>query len=154
MKKSFLTLLLFLLSVVTSGYLRGELLSKIGDEDTETLQSIKGYWIIEDRRSVFQFTGQYACMIDGLKYYVYKRSHLSDRYPLIYTVVKSKKTNRRYFARGRYQDGRFYGSTSRISFSDKNHFTVYYSDNPKKIYYKATRIDMKKKEKKTGHGEE
>jgi len=136
MKKSFAAVLLLLIS----GYLAGELLSKIGSEDSNALQLIKGYWMIADRDYVFEFTDHFACMIDGIKYYHYKRGRQRDRYPLIYTIIKSKKTSRRYFARGRYQDGRFYGSTSRITFEDKNHFTVYLSTNYKKIYFKANRI--------------
>ena len=139
-------ILRIVLLLLVSGYLAGELLSKIGTEDSKALQLIKGQWLIDDRDYVFEFTGHFACTIDGLKYYHYKRDRQRDRYPLIYTIIKSQKTGRQYFARGRYQDGRFYGSTSRIAFMDKNHFTVYLSTNPKKIYFQATRIRQSAKD--------
>ncbi|UCH93845.1 MAG: hypothetical protein JSV88_26750, partial [Candidatus Aminicenantes bacterium] len=60
-------------------------------------------------------------------------------YPYIYTIVKSKKTGKYFFARGYYHDKKLYGSTSMIVFKN-DHFIVYYSNKPEKIYFKAYRV--------------
>lgn len=150
MKKNLLIVFLLL----TSAVLSAQLLSQVGKEDDGALELIKGQWIIQGRQFVFEYTDHFACKVDGLKYYHYNRSRQRERYPLIYTIVKLKKTKRLYFARGRYQDGRFYGTTSRIVFRGKNHFTVYSSTDSKKIYFKATRVEVKtgKGKRKTDDG--
>ncbi len=148
MKKA--VLLSICLIFVSAGFLRGELLSRIGPVDLDAIDAIKGKWVMEDSRYTFEFTDSFACRIDGVKYYHYKRTQSSPAYPWVYSIVKSKKTGRRYFARGEYRKGRFIGSTSRIAIEDKDHFLVFYSQNAEKVYYKAFRFKpRKKKEKKT-----
>ncbi|NIM18160.1 MAG: hypothetical protein GTO45_39665 [Candidatus Aminicenantes bacterium] len=115
-------------------------LSQIGEEDSNALELIKGQWVIDDTRFIHHYTGRFAVRIDGLKYYLYKRLHSNSRYPHVYTIIKSKKTGRSYFARGRYENGRFIGTTSRIVFKGKNRFIVYSQKNPKKVYFKAARV--------------
>jgi hypothetical protein len=115
-------------------------LSQIGEEDTKALELIKGQWVIDDTRFIHHYTGSFAVRIDGLKYYHYKRLQSNSRNPHVYTIVKSKKTSRSYFARGSYEKGRFIGTTSRIVFKGKNRLIVYSQKNPKKVYFKASRV--------------
>jgi hypothetical protein len=136
--------LIVFLVVLCYGGLRGELLSRIGPVDTDALQTLKGFWMIEDSKYMFEFTDRYACRIDGLKYFHYKRSNNHTSYPWVFTVVKSKKTGKWYFARGSYQKSRFYGSTSRLVFEKKGRITVYYSNNPKKVFFRAFRVSPEK----------
>lgn len=115
-------------------------LSQIGEVDIDAVEKIKGQWLIKDSRFILQFTNRYAGMVDGLKYFHYKRLGTSPRYPYIYTIVKSKKSGNYFFARGYYQDKRLYGSTSKIVLK-KDHIIVYSEKNPQKIYFKALRIE-------------
>jgi hypothetical protein len=141
--KNVVSLIIALLTLVSAA--PGiELLSRIGEVDLDAMDTINGIWVMEDSRYTFEFTNRFACMIDGLKYYHYKRTQSNPAFPWVYTIIKSKKTGRFYFARGEYRKGRFYGSTSRIRFRDKDHFIVYHSDKPEKVYYKAFRIKHKR----------
>jgi hypothetical protein len=115
-------------------------LSQIGEEDSTALELITGQWVIDDTRFIHHYTGHFAVKIDGLKYYLYKRLQANSRFPHVYTIVKSKKTGRSYFARGTYENGRLIGTTSRIVFKGKNRFVVYSQKNPKKVYFKAARV--------------
>jgi hypothetical protein len=114
-------------------------LSQIGEVDEEVVEDIKGQWIIQDSRFILEFTNHYAGMVDGLKYFHYKRLGTNPRYPYIYTIVKSSKSGNHFFARGFYQDRRLIGSTSKILLK-KDIIYVYSEKNPKKIYFKAERI--------------
>jgi len=115
-------------------------LSQIGEVDLEAVEKIKGQWLIKESRFVLQFTDHFAGMVDGLKYFHYKRMGTSPRYPYIYTIVKSKKSGNYFFARGYYQDKRLYGSTSKIELQ-KDQIIVYAEKEPQKIYFKAYRVE-------------
>ena len=115
-------------------------LSQIGEVDLNAVEKIKGQWLIQDSRFILQFTNRFAGMVDGLRYYHYKRLGTNPRYPYIYTIVKSKKSGNYFFARGYYQDKRLYGSTSKIVLK-KNQIIVYSEKDPKKIYFKALRVE-------------
>jgi hypothetical protein len=121
-------------------------LSQIGKVDLDAVEKIKGQWLIKESRFVLQFTDRFAGMVDGLKYFHYKRVGTNPRYPYIYTIVKSKKSGNYFFARGYYQDKRLYGSTSKIVLK-KDQIIVYSEKNPQKIYFKALRVE------KTGDSE-
>jgi hypothetical protein len=140
MKKMFFMSLLFTAFSINVFSSAIKPLSRIGPVDAKALELIKGQWVIGDTRFIHHYTGGFAVRIDGLKYYHYKRLHSKSRFPHIYTIVKSKKTGRYYFARGSYEKGRFYGTTSRIVFKGKNRFIVYSKTDPKKIYFKAVRV--------------
>ena len=115
-------------------------LSQIGEVDLEAVEKIKGQWLIQESRFILQFTDRFAGMVDGLKYFHYKRLGTSPRYPYIYTIVKSKKSGNYFFARGYYQDKRIYGNTSKIVLK-KDQIIVYSETNPQKIYFKALRVE-------------
>jgi hypothetical protein len=115
-------------------------LSQIGEVDIDAVEKIRGQWLIKDSRFILHFTNRFAGMVDGLKYFHYKRLGTSPRYPYIYTIVKSKQSGNYFFARGYYQDDRLFGSTSKIELK-KNHIIVYSEKNPQKIYFKALRIE-------------
>lgn len=136
-KKVFIVLLLFL--GLRLG-LNAELLSQIGTVDMDAIAKLKGHWLVEGSQYYLSFTDQYACKIDGLTYFYYTRSNAHTSYPWVYTVVRSKKTNQLYFARGSYQGLRFLGSTSKMEFDDKDHITVYSSTNSRKVYFFANRF--------------
>jgi len=138
-KKFFLFLIIITFTINGSGF-EIKPLSRIGEEDAEALASIKGEWVIDDTRFIHQYSDRFAVRIDGLKYYHYKRLHANSRFPWVYTIVKSRETGRSYFARGSYENGRFYGTTSRIVFKGKDRLIVYSHKNPKDIYFTATRI--------------
>jgi hypothetical protein len=121
-----------------------EPLSKIGKVDEDALKSIQGEWVIEGSRSVLRYSMDFACLIDGLKYFYYYRVGTNPSYPFVYTIVKSVKTGRYYFARGYYKDGRLYGSTSRMEFENTYLIVVYSDTNPDKIYFKAFRVQKTK----------
>jgi hypothetical protein len=127
-----------------------EPLSQIGGEDAEALEKITGWWAIDDTRFVHQYTGHFAVRIDGLKYFLYKRAGAKSSQPYIYTVIKSKKTGRLYFARGKYQNGRLLGTTSRIVFKGSDRFIVYSEKNPGEIYFQAARIKQEQPDPSTG----
>ncbi len=113
-------------------------LSQLGEVNPEAIGKIKGQWIIEDSRFILEFSDHFACKLDGLKYYHYKRLNTSPDYPYIFTIVKSKESVNLYFARGYYKDGQLFGNTSRIEF--KKNFLIVYSDKePAKIYFRASR---------------
>lgn len=122
-------------------------LSQIGEVNTEAMEKIKGYWILEDSEFVFEYTDQFVCLIDGLRYYLYTRNRAHSRIPYVYTIVKSKKTGRLYFARGQYDQGRLIGSTSRIAFNGNNRLTVYTVNDHNVVYYKAHRVHVEQKNK-------
>lgn len=138
----FISLLFILLCI--PGLLRSELLSKIGPVDTAALETLKGFWIMEDSKYMFEFTTSFACFVDGVKYFHYKRSSDHTSHPWVYTIVKSKKTGNYYFARGSYVNGRFTGTTSRLVIDDKNNITVYSSNDPKKVFFYARRVQPDK----------
>jgi hypothetical protein len=115
-------------------------LSRMGEVDLDMIRKMKGQWLIRDSRFILEFTDRFACMIDGLRYYHYKRVGTSPRWPYIYTVVKSKQTGVLFFARGYYQDRRLYGSTSRVELK-KNQLVVYSSQDSKKVYFTATPVE-------------
>jgi hypothetical protein len=115
-------------------------LSQIGEVDLNAVEKIKGQWLIQDSRFILRFTNRFAGMVDGLKYFHYKRLGTTPRYPYIYTIVKSKKSGNYFFARGYYQDKRLYGSTSKIELK-KDQIIVYSEKKPKKIYFKALRVE-------------
>ena len=114
-------------------------LSQLGEVNLEAIERIKGRWMIQDSRFILEFTGRFACMIDGLRYFHYKRVGTTPRYPYIYTIVKAKQTGKYFFARGYYQDRRLYGTTSIIVFK-KNQLLVYSTRDPKKIYFTASPV--------------
>jgi len=132
---------------------RGELLSQLGKVDETALNRISGKWIVQldGINYIHSYTMDFVCRIDGLKYYSYNRVGGRSTYPFIYTIVKSKKTGRFYFARGYYKNGNLVGSTSRIKFISKDAFYVYSDKNPDEIYFAARRYDeeaaRKEKEK-------
>jgi hypothetical protein len=115
-------------------------LSQMGEVDLNAVEKIKGQWLIQESRFVLQFTDRFAGMVDGLRYYHYKRVGTNPRNPYIYTIVKSKKSGNYFFARGYYQDKRLYGSTSKIVLK-KHQIIVYSEKNPQKIYFKALRVE-------------
>ncbi|MCP5048875.1 MAG: hypothetical protein GY940_17015 [bacterium] len=143
-----LLVLVIMVVLTLPGFLAGELLSRIGDVDTDALETIKGEWAIEGRSYTLVFTTQYACRVDGVKYFHYSRSHSKPAYPWVYTIIKSKKTGKWYFARGNYRGGKFYGTTSRMMFENRDHFIVYSSKDPEDIFFKARRFKEKNKIKK------
>jgi len=114
-------------------------LSQMGELDLEKIEQLKGRWIIEDSRFILQFTDHFACRIDGIRYYHYKRIGTKPSYPYIYTIVKSKQTGHYFFARGYYKNKHLFGNTSQIVFK-KDYFIVYSDKNPEKVYFKAIRI--------------
>ncbi len=118
-------------------------LSRMGEVDLKAVEKIKGQWLIQESSFILQFTDHFAGMVDGLKYFHYKRVGTSPRYPYIYTIVKSKKSGNYFFARGYYQDKRLYGSTSKIELK-KDQIIVYRENNPQKIYFKALRVEEEK----------
>jgi len=138
-------LLMFLFSATTT---QAELLIEIGDVDIDAVQNLKGLWVIENSRYTFDFTDQFVCRINGQKFFLYKRNNTNSADPWVYTIVKSKRTKQWYFSRGNYRDGRFYGSTSRIVFEDKNNITVYSGTDPRKVFFRAGRYVPKSQEKK------
>jgi len=115
-------------------------LSQIGEVDFEAVEKIKGQWLIQESRFILQFTDHFAGMVDGLKYFHYKRLGTNPHYPYIYTIVKSKESGNYFFARGYYQDKRLYGSTSKIELK-KDQIIVYSEQNPLKVYFKALRVE-------------
>ena len=117
-------------------------LSQIGDVDTETVKNMKGFWMIEGSKYLFEYTDSYACRIHGVKYFFFKRNRNHTRIPFVFTVVKSKETGRLYFARGEYKNGQLVGSTSRIVFKGKDRMVVYKSNTLKKVFYKARRVTL------------
>ena len=121
-------------------------LSQIGEVDLDAVEKIKGQWLLQESRFILRFTDRFAGMVDGLKYFHYKRMGTNPSHPYIYTIVKSKKSGNYFFARGYYQDKRLYGSTSKIVFK-KDQIIVYSEKNPRKIYFKALRVE------ETGDGE-
>lgn len=146
MRRLFLihVILVVFLILLMPGFLRGELLSKIGPVDTKALETLKGFWIMEDSKYMFEFTTRFACRIDGVKYFHYKRSSDHSSQLWVYTIVKSKKTGRHYFARGSYVKGRFLGTTSRLVIDSRDNITVYKSNNPKKVFFYAHRVNPEK----------
>jgi len=119
-------------------------LSQMGEVDLEAVEKIKGQWLIQESRFILQFTDHFAGMVDGLKYFHYKRMGTSPRYPYIYTIVKSKKSGNYFFARGYYQDERLYGSTSKIELK-KDQIIVYSEKDPQEVYFKALRLAEEEK---------
>ena len=115
-------------------------LSQIGEVDLDAVEKIKGQWLIRESRFVLRFTDRFAGMVDGLKYFHYKRVGTNPSHPYIYTIVKSKKSGHYFFARGYYQDKRLYGSTSKIVLK-KDQIIVYSEKNPLEIYFKALRVE-------------
>ena len=115
------------------------LLYEIGDVHEPSIKFIKGQWIAEGSQFLFEFTNQPVKKIYGLKYYLYRTLPRSRSRIFIFTIIKSKKTGRLYFARGKYQDGGFVCSVSKIMFIGKNKMIVYEKDNPKEIYFTAKR---------------
>ena len=120
--------------------LTGEMLIEIGNEDETSLNMIKGEWQILENGCIFNFTDKLARKLYGLKYYYYHTSINSGNKIYLFTIVKSKKTGRLYFARGEWRKGQFLSSTSRIRFRGKNHMIVYSRDNHKDILFEAVRI--------------
>jgi len=126
--------------------LSAKMLCEIGGEAESTLKLIKGKWLVRETGYIFSFTDRFVRKLYGLGYYYYDSSVNSKNKIYLFTIVKSKKTGRLYFARGEYRNGEFYSSTSRIRFSGKNHLTVYCSDNPRQVLYEAVRVLRKKRE--------
>lgn len=147
MKKLLVIILLLVLSAGLSAKVYLEALSKIGEVDMDTIKNMKGFWMIEDSRFVFEYTDFFACRIDGLKYFVYRRNRNHTRIPYVFTVVKSKKTGKLYFARGQYIKGRLVGSTSRIAFRGKDKMTVYKVNSQRNVFYKARRVQVEDQNK-------
>ena len=147
----FLLLIVILLADETKVRLRTtevKPLSKLGEVDLGAIEEIKGQWLIRDSRFILEFTDRFACLIDGLRYFHYKRVGASPRFPYIYTIVKSKQTGKYFFARGYYQDGHLYGTTSMMQLKN-DQLIVYSAQNPKKIYFIASPIQTR--EDLTGH---
>jgi len=147
--KQIILYFLVLIVLFSNGALTQEIkpLSKIGPVDQEALDLMKGYWVLDDGKTLLQFTDHFACMIDGLKYFHYHRPSSRSSYPMVYTIIKSRETGYRYFARGRYVDGRFLGSTARVAFKGKDRLIVYRSNKPKEVFYVAKRVQVEKADK-------
>lgn len=143
--KKISTLMVILISIILPVYVLGEALSQIGPVDEESLKTIYGFWVLDDSRVAHRYTDEFVCRIDGLKYYRYGRVGMNPGLPYVFTIVKSKKTGRLYFARGYYKDGRLYGSTSRMQFKNKDHFVVYEEKNAEVIFFEARRAQVKNK---------
>jgi hypothetical protein len=117
-------------------------LSQLGEVNLEAIGRMKGQWLIRDSRFILEFTDRFACMIDGLRYFHYKRVGTTPRYPYIFTIVKSKQSGKYFFARGYYQDRRLYGTTSMMELKE-NQLIVYSAQDPKKIYFLASPVKAK-----------
>jgi len=126
-----------------------EPLSKIGEVDFETIGKMKGTWMIDGSKYIFEYTEQYVCHIDGVKYFLYRRDRNHSRIPFIYTVIKSKKTGKRYFARGQYKNGQLLGSTSRITLKGNDRMTVYEVNSQNDVFFTARRVQVETPVKKT-----
>lgn len=137
----FLMIILFLL-IFTGTHLLADRLMDIGSEYENGLHLIKGEWRVCETGHIFSFTDKFARRLFGLKYFYYYTSVNPKSKIFLFTIVKSKKTGRLYFARGeyKYRDGAFYSSTSRIRFRGKNRLVVYSKENHKKILFEADRI--------------
>ncbi|MCK4763644.1 MAG: hypothetical protein KAW12_15695 [Candidatus Aminicenantes bacterium] len=132
--------LLFLVSVP----LTGKMLIELGNEHEASLKMLKGEWFIRENGYVLKFSDRYARKLFGIKYYFYSPTRNPKNKVYLFTVVKSKKTGRLYFARGQYRNGEFYSSTSRIRFRGKNRIVVYSRDNDREPLYEAVRVVRKK----------
>ncbi len=143
--KKISALIVILVSIILPVYIGGEALSQIGPVDEESMKTICGFWVLDDTRVAHRYTNEFVCLIDGLKYFRYNRVGTNPGLPYVFTIVKSKKTGRFYFARGYYKDGRLYGSTSRMEFKNKDHFVVYEEKNPEVIFFEAHRAQVKNK---------
>jgi hypothetical protein len=140
MKKIYSTIIFLLFLCFIPYRAQAEMLYKIGEEDVNAMELIQGQWVIGGAQSINLYTYDFACKIDGLKYYYYSRVGARTSYPYVYTIVKSKKTGRSYFARGYYKDGRLYGNTSRIEFKHSDCFMVYLERDPEAIFFEAYRV--------------
>ena len=143
-------IILLCLFFLLSAPLAGEMLCEIGTEHENSLQLIKGEWFIRESGAFFNFTGNFARKLYGLKYFRYHTSKNFRNKIYLFTIVKSDKTGRLYFARGEYKNGQFFNSTSRIRFRGKNNFVVYSRDSHRQILYEAVRIVKKEVAAKAG----
>lgn len=114
-------------------------LYEVGDVHEPSIKLIRGQWIVGDSQFLFEFTNQPVKKIYGLKYYSYQTLPRSRSRIFIFTIIKSKKTGRLYFARGKLQDGGFVGSVSRLRFIGKNKLIVYKKDKHNEVYFTAKR---------------
>lgn len=135
-----LVFLLYFISIP----LTGELLLEIGDVHETSLKLIKGQWQILETGAIFDFTDRPARKLFGLEYYYYHTSRNFRNKIYLFTIVKSNKTGRLYFARGEYRNGHFHSSTSRIRFRGKNRFLVYSKDDYRQVLFEAVRIRKEK----------
>lgn len=137
----FLMIVLCLL-ILIGAQLLADSLVEIGNEYEPGLNLLKGEWRVCETGQIFSFTDTFARRLYGLKYFYYYTSVNPKSKIFLFTIVKSNKTGRLYFARGeyKYRSGDFYSSTSRIRFRGKNRLVVYSKDNYRQVLFEADRI--------------
>lgn len=135
-KKSLFILAVFL---VLAGLAYAPMLDEVGPVDKASIKMLKGKWLVRGSNYLFDFSDKPANKIFGLQYFRYRTLPESKYRQFIFTIVKSKKDGTLYFARGKYRQGQFVGTVSKIRFKGKNQLIVYEKNNSRQVYFTATR---------------
>ncbi len=119
------------------------MLDEVGPVDKVSIKKIKGKWLVNGSNYLFDFSDKPTNKIFGLQYYHYRTLPESKYRQFIFTIVKAKKNGALYFARGKYQQGGFVGTVSKMAFKGNNKIIVFEKNNSRKVYFIATRYFKK-----------
>ena len=109
-------------------------------QDQEARAQLLGKWAVYDSRYTFEYTDDFAQRYSGFVFYIYRTSQRPKSDEYIYTVLKSKKTGRKYLCRGIWRRGRMLTVTTSRMIVKGNRLQVYEKHNPKAIYFSAERV--------------
>ena len=122
------------------------MLDEVGPVDKTSIKKIKGKWLVRGSDYLFDFSDKPSHKIFGLQYYRYRTLPEAKYRQFIFTIVKAKKDGTLFFARGKYQQGRFVGTVSKMAFKGKNKLIVFEKNNYRRVYFTAV-IYLKKNRK-------
>jgi hypothetical protein len=131
--------LIFAALLLLTGLAYAPMLDEVGSVDRTSIKRMKGKWLVRGSNYLFDFSDKPVRKIFGLQYYRYRTLPESKYRQFIYTIVKAKKNGTLYFARGKYHQGQFVGTVSKMAFSGKNRLIVYEKNNSRQVYFTATR---------------
>lgn len=139
-------LILPILLLMIPSIFQGEIFSKFADENKDYLERIKGEWVFNNRKYLYEFTDVFVRKIDGNRYYKYKSSKYPRYNNFLFSIFKSRKTGVSFFCRGNWDKKRgFIHTSSRIRFIGRDKFIVFSKNDMNEIYFTAKRYVQKQK---------
>lgn len=126
---------------LTAKQLAAQSFVDVAKPEEQIFRLMKGQWSIDDGKYQFEYTDEFVCRAEGMRFFRFFTSQKPKSREYIWTVLRSSKSGKYYLSRALYRGGRAFGfSTSIIYFIGPDRFIVMSQKNSNEVYFEAERI--------------